>query len=89
MAVTHGMNVDEVRNLGQQLQTQAQHVRDLVSRLEGQINSTTWLGPDATTFKTQWWPEHRQQLQAAAEGLQGFGQSALNNASEQESTSSH
>jgi hypothetical protein len=89
VTVSHGMNVDEVRNLGHQLQTQAQHIRDLVSQLEGQINSATWLGPDATTFKTQWWPEHRQHLQAAAEGLNGFGQSALNNASDQEGASSH
>jgi hypothetical protein len=89
MTISHGMNIDEVRNLGQQLKTQAQHVQQLVHQLESAVNGTSWMGPDATTFKTQWWPQHRQHLLQAAEGLDGFGQSALNNASEQESVSSH
>jgi len=88
-AISHGMNIEEVRRLGQQLQTQSQTINQLVSQLEGAINSASWLGPDATTFKTQWWPQHRQHLRAAAEGLHGFGQSALNNASAQEGVSSH
>lgn len=89
MAISHGMNIQEVKNLGHRLQQQAQHLQDLVRQLEGQINGTTWVGPDATTFKNQWWPEHRQHLSQAAEGLRGFGQSALNNASAQEQVSSH
>lgn len=83
MAVTHGMNVDEVNSLGSQLQTQADNIQQLVGQLEGAINGTTWMGPDADQFKGQWWPEHKQRLLAVADGLQGFGQSAINNASDQ------
>ena len=89
MAITHGMNIEEVRNLGRQLQQQADNLRSLVGQLEGAVNSASWLGPDATTFKSQWWPEHRAHLQQAAEGLHGFGQSALNNAQDQENTAAH
>jgi uncharacterized protein YukE len=89
MTISHGMNIDEVRHLGQQLQTQSDQIRSIVNQLESAIHSTSWVGPDATTFKNDWWPQHRQHLQAAADGLHGFGQSALNNASEQENVSSH
>jgi uncharacterized protein YukE len=88
MTISHGMNIDEVRNLGNQLRQQAQHIEQLVAQLEGQINSTSWMGADANTFKHDWWPQHRQHLHAAATGLDGFGQSALNNAQEQEQVSS-
>ena len=89
MAVTHGMNVDEVNQLGHQLQTQAGNIRDMVGQLEGVISGTTWMGPDADQFKGQWWPEHKQHLLAVAEQLHGFGQSALNNASDQVTASGH
>jgi len=88
MSFTHGMNVEQVRQLGNSLQAKAEEIRTLISQLEGQLNSTTWEGPDAQQFKGSWWPEHKNNLLQAAEGLNGFGQAALNNASEQEATSS-
>jgi hypothetical protein len=88
-AVTHGMNVEEVKNLGHTLQTQADNIRNLVGQLDGLVNGTTWMGPDADQFKGQWWPEHKQHLLAVSEQLHGFGQSALNNASDQVGTSGH
>ena len=87
MAVTHGMNPEEVRQLGQELQRQAGEIESLMGTLNSRVGSTTWVGPDATQFKDQWWPEHRQQLQKVAQDLRGFGQSALNNAAEQEQVS--
>jgi uncharacterized protein YukE len=87
MTVSHGMNVEEVRGLGHQLQTQSSHIQELVGQLDSAINAATWMGSDADQFKGQWWPEHRQHLLQAAEGLNGFGQSALNNAQAQEDAS--
>jgi surface antigen len=46
------------------------------------------VGPDATKFKNDWWPGHRTRLQQLRTDLEGFGQSAHNNASEQETASS-
>ena len=89
MAVSHGMNVEEVRGLGQQLQTQAENIQQVMAHLDSAVNGATWLGPDADTFKGQWWPQHRQQLQQVVQGLHDFGQSAMNNATEQENVSSH
>lgn len=88
MSFTHGMNVEQVRQLGNTLQAKADEIRSMVTQIDGQLNGTTWEGPDAQAFKGTQWPDHKNHLMQAAEVIQGFGQSALNNASEQESTSS-
>ena len=81
--LTHGMTVDEVNDLGRLLQTKSDLLRQLTSEVDAVIGRTIWEGPDAGDFKQQWWPEHRGRLQQVAEQVHGFGQSALNNASEQ------
>ncbi|WP_208029068.1 WXG100 family type VII secretion target [Rhabdothermincola sediminis] len=86
-SITHGMNPEEVEGLGHRLQQIADQVRQLTSELNGRIGSTTWVGPDATRFKDQWWPEKRANLHRIADDLHGFGQSALNNAAEQRQVS--
>lgn len=86
-AVTHGMNPDEVENLGRTLQRKADELRGHVSQLEGLVNNTGWMGKDASDFKGPWWTGHKKQLLTIAEGLHGFGQSALNNAREQREVS--
>lgn len=83
MSLTHGMNVDEVDALGRMLQTRADQLRQAVSEIESRLQATVWEGQDAGTFRHQWWPEHKTSLTACADRLHGFGQSALNNASEQ------
>jgi len=89
MAFTHGMNVEDVRRLGSTLQAKAEEIRTILNQIDSQLNATTWVGPDAEQFKGQWWPEHKASLSSVAERINGFGQSALNNASEQESVSGH
>ena len=59
----------------------------MVKLLNGKVQNTSWVGPDATKFKNDWWPQHRQHLQKMVQDLSGFGQSALNNASEQKRVS--
>lgn len=87
MSMSHGMNVDDVRALGDLLKRKAADIRALVSEIEGKVHSTAWEGPDARAFKDQWWPEHKQHLATVADQVDGFGQSALNNAQEQQDIS--
>ena len=85
----HGMDIGAVRNMGQRLQNQhSESIKSLMTEIEGMVNDTsaTWVGPDAEKFRG-WWPEKRRALMAIADDLHGFGQSALNNATEQENTS--
>lgn len=84
---THGMHLEEVEELGRLLQARGDLLRTLAMDVERAVGSTTWAGPDATTFTQQWWPGHRTRLQQVAEQLTGFGQSALNNATEQRDAS--
>lgn len=81
--LTHGMTVDEVDALGRLLQSKADQLHHLMSEVESALGRTIWEGPDAGAFKQQWWPDHRGRLQAVADQIHGFGQSALNNATEQ------
>ena len=88
-SISHGMNIDEVRNLGNRLKTQhAEAIRALMREVEQMVSATssTWVGPDGERFRS-WWPEKKSALTAIANDLDGFGQSALNNASEQEQVS--
>lgn len=84
-----GMNVEEVENLGRLLQQQADHINQVIGQLDSAVHNANWQGQDANTFKGSWWPDHKNQLSQVAQGLHGFGQSALNNASDQRTASSH
>lgn len=84
---TTGMNLAEVRQLAEQLRAGAETLRAIVSTVDGRVSHTSWVGPDADRFKYEWWPGHRQLMLQAADHIQGLGQSARNNAEEQERTS--
>lgn len=83
MAITHGMDVANVETLGRALQDRAQQFDQITADINRLIQDVTWLGPDADRFKGEWWPEHQGTLKAISQDLNGLGQSALNNASEQ------
>ena len=87
--LSHGMNVGAVEDLGHKLQnTYAAQINQFMSQIEHLVNNTsnTWVGKDANDFRS-WWPAKRNALKAIATDLNGFGQSALNNASEQRTAS--
>lgn len=87
MALTHGMNVDEVKALGKYLRQQQDEINRLVRQIETKVNSAGWEGNDARTFKTQWWPQHRNALECMGRELEDFGRKAIENANEQEQVS--
>jgi uncharacterized protein YukE len=83
----YGMNIQDVRTLAALLQRKSDEIRQLVSEVDGKVHSTTWEGPDAQRFKNDWWPQHKSHLLQVADQIHGFGQSANNNAAEQENVS--
>lgn len=87
MAITHGMNVEQVRQLGNLMKQKSNEITQMINQINSQLNGTNWEGPDAQGFKNSQWPDHRAKLQQVAQALDGFGQSAVQNASEQEGTS--
>ncbi|MCP4380550.1 MAG: hypothetical protein GY798_03870 [Hyphomicrobiales bacterium] len=87
MTSTHGMNPDEVEALGRELRGIGGVIDGLGRAVDESVRSTMWEGPDAHRFKQEWWPDHLARLRSVASDLEGFGQSALNNATEQREAS--
>lgn len=89
MAISHGMNVEEIEAFGNRLQQHfATRLHGIADEIETVVRqtSTSWVGPDAEKFRG-WWPAKRGTLRAAADDVHGFGQSALNNAAAQREAS--
>lgn len=86
-AVDAGMNIAEVEALGATLRQSADNLARYASMLDTLVRSAAWQGSTATKFKTQWWPQHRTRLSQIQGDIRGFGQSALNNATEQRKAS--
>ena len=85
--LTHGMNLEEVEELGHALKERAKAISAIAGQIDRRVHSTTWAGSDAEKFRGSWWPTHKAKLYATAKELDGLGQSALNNATEQRSAS--
>lgn len=86
-----GMDVNEVRNVGNQLKHQAGEIGNAIVAIENLINNaiTVWEGNDAKQFHDWWNSQHKPALTNVQHAIDGLGQSALNNAQEQENVSSH
>ena len=86
-----GMDVEAVEAVSKQLKTQAQQIGTLVGSIDKIVNGLTgvWEGPDANTFVTNWWPQHKKELLNAQAQIDGLGTSAHNNAQEQRNVSQH
>ena len=89
MAGFVGMDVDSVEGLARQLKTKATEIDALTNAINGLVDQlqSTWKGQDAVQFKGWWDSQHRPALQRLREAIDGLGQAALNNASEQRSVS--
>src|SRR3954467_15996951 len=84
-----GMDVEAVRRTASELRRQAGEIRAveaLVDAIVGQI-SGSWQGNTARRFVSDWHGHHRAALLLLADRVDGLGQSALNNAAEQETAS--
>lgn len=85
MALTHGMNIEEIEAVGSRLQRHfSANLTTCVGEIELLVGDTrrTWMGSDADRFRS-WWPSHRAKMTTIIEDIHGFGQAALNNAAEQ------
>ena len=85
---TKGMDVEQVRNFGNQLKSQyAEQVRTLKSTLQTTVQGLNWTGEDANQFKGDRWASVAQLAESLAVKLDELGQTALTNATNQDTTS--
>lgn len=85
--ITHGMDVDQVDDLGNTLVSQAARLRSLASETDGRVNRAQWHGPDGTHFTTRAWPAHRSTMHIVADQIEELGRKAKDNAASQRLTS--
>lgn len=87
--LTHGMDVEAVRRIGQQLQSQSSpSLKAVVAEIDGVVrgSGSCWSGSDGDQFRS-WWPATRIRMIRAVDDLVDFGQAALRNCEEQVATS--
>lgn len=91
MTLTHGMNVDVVEQIARDLKAQAAQIAQIISKVNSLVvqSQNEWKGKDATDFAGWWNNQHRPALTDLQHKLEGLGQSAQNNASEQRNVSGH
>lgn len=85
-----GMDTQVVSSMGKEMQKLANQIDQTIvaqiDRLVAHIPAD-WNGKDANQFADWWKSQHRKNLKKVASDLHGLGQSALNNAKEQEQVS--
>lgn len=86
--ITHGMDIAQVRGLSQQLLAKSDEVKSTAAHLQGMLEGTPWLGPDAENFRSEWEGTHMAALNQVATALADAGNRANVHANEQEATSS-
>lgn len=85
MALT-GMDVEAVRTLGTQMETNAGDIENLVTTLTGQVDGVEWQGPDREQFLADWQAAVAN-VQQVVSGVRDAGAKARANADAQEQTS--
>ena len=87
MANVWGLDVEQVRTLGTNLDREADSIDQILSKLTGVLNNTQWTGPDATAFRNDWQSSHSSALRKVSAALREVADAARRNAAAQEQTS--
>lgn len=86
---SHGMNIEAVKRIGRDLKGQANEIEKVIAQVDRLVreSETNWSGKDARDFAGWWRDQHRRGLVELKGKLEGLGQAANNNATEQEQVS--
>lgn len=87
MAGVWGLDIQQVRDLGTNLDREADQIDAILSKLTGVLNNTQWTGPDANQFRNDWQGVHSNALRKVAAALRETAQAARANAMAQEQAS--
>lgn len=79
-----GLDVQQVRQLGVQLDQKAGDIESALQTLTSTLGSTQWEGPDATAFRNDWSGQHTSALRQVAQALRDAANKARQNATAQE-----
>ncbi len=87
MSNMYGLDVQAVRTLGTQLNSEADALDSTLRKLTTALEQTQWIGPDATRFRNEWQSQHAVSLRNVIEALRATSTNARQNADAQEQVS--
>jgi len=89
MSLTHGMNIEAIEKLANDLKTEASKVGEISGRVTKLMADakTNWKGPDADKFDDEWNSTYKSRMKELQQKLDELGTKASNNAKEQQSAS--
>ena len=82
-----GMDIEEVRQLAQQLEHSSGEIKNIVGQLTGKIDSAHWIGPDRENFHNAWQSHHVVALNNVSVALHDASMVANQNAQQQQDAS--
>lgn len=88
MSNVWGLDVDQVRRLSSELNSEAGALAGIISKLTALLSNTQWSGPDAERFRSDWEQVHARALRQAETALRETSEAARRNADQQENASS-
>ena len=83
-----GMDTQAVQQLAQQMSHSADQIENIMQTLTHSLTGTQWTGPDREQFVSDWQSTHCTALRTVVQGLRDAAQKAMQNAQQQEQTSS-
>jgi len=84
-----GMNIAEVRQTANLLNSKADEIQSAQQQLTQSLQGTAWVGPDRERFLSDWQSQHVAALNRVVEGIREASRRALSNADEQEQISNN
>lgn len=84
----YGMDIQAARDLVRVMNSDSDTINQLTARLTQQLESTTWLGPDAQRFRGDWSGQYVPALQNVVRALQENALVLSQQADDQERASS-
>jgi hypothetical protein len=88
MAMIKGMDVEQVRQFGMNLQNNVKsNLEQLIQQAGTQVQGLRWEGPDAQQFKGDRWQQVVNMANQLGQQLAELGNTAVMNANSQETTS--
>lgn len=78
-----GLDPEALKTLQKQLQSDAANIRTMTGKLDGQLRSAWWEGPDAKKFRGEWDGAYKSSLTKVAQALEQAAQALAANITQQ------
>lgn len=86
--LTHGMDVEGVRNLAKKMRSNAEKIEKIVQDTSKDLEQVAWKGKDHDKFKSDWNGQHKSALKKAVTDLKDTAKAIDKQVKEQEEASS-